>query len=164
MQEWHNLEKRMSLKQVQAFIKTVLADERVQKEFPDFFAKNYTIVAEGRRGKRGCARGGRSLPTICLPEWTRNHQYVLHEMCHHLVGFQYNKHNDQDVAAHGREFAAGLLKLVQWFVGRGWSTDLKTAFKENKVKHRAKRKLSEEQRQALRKRMVLVRQAAGEKK
>jgi len=58
---------------------------------------------------------------------------------------------------HGRQFCRTYLSIVQHFLGKGVSEQLSAAFKEFGVKTRVRRELSEEQKLALKERMLKLR-------
>jgi hypothetical protein len=58
---------------------------------------------------------------------------------------------------HGRQFCRTYLSIVQHFLGKEVSTQLSTAFKEFGVKTRVRRELTEEQKKALKDRMMALR-------
>ena len=110
--------------------------------------KHYRIVAvtfpPDVTDGRGARRAYGSRRRISLPLWTRSKWIILHEIAHGLmIGF---------VAAHGREFAACYLALVQHFLGKDDAELLKMSFKQYHVKYRPKKKLSEDALAELRKR------------
>ena len=93
---------------------------------------------------------------IKLPKWAREDWIILHEVCH--VVTCYSKY-----AAHGREYASNYLKLVQHFIGKEYSDELKRAFKRNRVKYSKKKELTETHKEILRKNIAIARNAVKNK-
>jgi putative metallohydrolase (TIGR04338 family) len=65
---------------------------------------------------------------ICLPPWARCERVILHEVAHTLTASRH--------AAHGPEFAAVFLTLVDNHMGRHIGTALRKSFAAKKVKYR----------------------------
>lgn len=89
--------------------------------------------------------------------WLLNELTLLHELAHTIRSRTYGDHL---VASHGWEWASVYVGLVQRFMGRDCAGMLKARFREAKIrftKPRARRELTEEQRQALRDRLAAAR-------
>jgi putative metallohydrolase (TIGR04338 family) len=85
----------------------------------------YIDVRDGRGRRSACAFNKH---TIALPRWARTDVFVLHELTHTVVNFNYTK-----VADHGREFAKEFLGLVKRFMGKECYLILKESYKKNHV-------------------------------
>lgn len=66
---------------------------------------------------------------ICLPPWSRNPRVMLHEIAHVLTPSRY--------AAHGPEFAAMFVTLVELELGKEAARKLRDSFVANKVRYRS---------------------------
>jgi putative metallohydrolase (TIGR04338 family) len=109
-------------------------------------------VADGRGGHNARAHQHR----IQIPTRARQEHVVLHELAHCLTW--------NDGAAHGWEFAAVLVALVQHQMGKPKADALKASFRAHKVRYtkpRPKRVLSEAEKQALRDRLDAMRRTAA---
>lgn len=128
------------------FVEKVWRDAYVRSTFP--MATRYPAprVDDGR-GTR-IARG--SISRINLPLWARSKHVALHEIAHAL------RVTGAREAAHGREFAARFIVLVQHFMGRSYADALKAAFKKHRVRYKPKRTLSPETIARLRERGALL--------
>lgn len=113
-----------------------------------WFQRRWSIPAlpqiEDGRGSRR-ARGGMS--RLQFPRWSRYEMVVLHELAHFVTIRTYGHYG---AAAHGREYCAIYLELVEHMMGTGAAADLRDAFKAHGVKYKPKRELSPERREALR--------------
>lgn len=92
---------------------------------------------------------------IQLPKWAREPIILLHETAHVLAP-------RVDAAWHGWQFCEVYLDLVRHVMGKQTADELKAAFKRHRVRFtepRAKRELTEEQKQVLRDRLAATRQA-----
>lgn len=141
---------------VERFTKRLLTQKRVKDAFPKAARYQLPKVGDGRRRRRAC--GWES--GIAIPRWARNEAVVVHELAHTIALREYGR---GDVAFHGWEFCATYLKLTLYAMGREAHDVLKAAFKANRVRYtapRAKRQLTDEQRQALADRLALGRLAA----
>jgi len=65
-----------------------------------------------------------------FPRWARSTPVLLHE-----IGHAASLHRYGMVAAHGPEFAAVYLRLVQHYLGIGAHTRLNAAFMKHRVRH-----------------------------
>lgn len=63
-------------------------------------------------------------------------------------------------ASHGWQFAAILLNLVRWFLGKDFERELKAAFRKNHVRFAPKKQLTEAQRVAAAERLRAIRMRA----
>ena len=84
-------------------------------------------VKDGRGRRTACADniwtcGG----VIKLPLWARTKTVILHEIAHHIAGFE---------EAHGRKFAKIYLELVNKYIGKFEGSILRRAYKECRVKY-----------------------------
>lgn len=80
------------------------------------------------RNKAYGAASGYTNSHICLPPWSRIERVILHEVAHTLTP----RHH----AAHGPEFAAVFITLVDNHMGRHIGTALRKSFTANRVKYR----------------------------
>lgn len=130
---------------VEKFCDKVTSSCWTQKHFGP---RNKVVVKDGRGTRNAFARSW----MINIPLWARSSDIVLHELAHVFV---------QRKPPHGPLFAAAYLKLVKHFMGKEAHTALKQAFRKNRVKTkiRAKRILTNEQKEILRERMVKARAA-----
>lgn len=144
------------VKDMERFVKRVLGMKRVQDAFPRARLSTWLPRVEDGRGRRaagGCAH------YITMPLWSRNEAVVLHELAHTI-----NARVNNDTAGHGWQFCSIYLTLTLHAMGREAHDALKAAFKANRVRYtapRAKRQLTDEQRQALADRLALARLAAA---
>lgn len=101
-----------------------------------------------RKGGRGAVSWGGE---ISLGTWARTPLILLHELAHELTAYA--------PASHGPEFAAVYLRLVSRFLGRDAAKQLRLNFRAQRVRTRRKRKrrLTPEQREVLRDRMLALR-------
>lgn len=102
-------------------------------------------------------RGSHASPWngVTLGKHHYNELIVIHELVHVLVG-------SEGGAWHNWRFCATYLDLVRHAIGKETHDELKAAFKAHRVKFtapRAKRELTEEQRQVLRERIAKARAA-----
>jgi len=116
------------------------------------------MVDEGRKGRRmACWKSWEK--TIHLPSWARTELIILHELAH--AAHDGSPDWDWTQAAHGWQFCAVYLQLVQRYLGRSAHDILAASFKLGGVRYqkpRAKRVLTEEQKQVLRDRLAAHRE------
>lgn len=114
------------------------------------------VIRPGHGARRAFASGR---GTITLPRWARNRAVMLHELSHLVVSLEYRR---SECAFHGWQFCQVYLNLVRSVMGQDIHDALKAQFKKDRVKFtppRAKRKMTEEQKQVLRDRLVVARAA-----
>jgi putative metallohydrolase (TIGR04338 family) len=119
------------------------------------FEDRPAIVVMDGRGRRRAGAAGRM---ITMPKWSRTEHSTLHEVAHIVT--------TGDHASHGWQFAAHELELVHHMMGKAKADALKASFKAHNVrftKPRAKRVLTEAEKEVLRERLAKAR-AAGAKK
>lgn len=135
-----------TLGDVQDFVDRVLARKRVIKRFGQKKAR----ITAARRGGASYVFDGSNVMHI-NPDHAPNTMLMLHELAHVLA----------PLARHGHEFADAYLFLVREMMGREAHDKLKAAFKAKRVrtKAKAKRVLTEEQKQVLRERLAAARAA-----
>ena len=113
---------QMSLAECETYVNSVLRTAHVKQNF-NFMGR--VKVTDGRGRDSGMADFSEdSRPIIRLPRFTRNQYYILHELSHHLVGFN---------AKHGPEFTRTLLHLVRAEMGQVAYKTLKDSLIRNKV-------------------------------
>lgn len=140
---------------------------QVSKETVERDGKRITTIVEERRvpritvlpgiGKRN-AHGDPWRRAIQLPRWAREPQILLHELAHVLT--------PSSAIPHGWEFCETYLDLVRHIMGKQHADELKRNFRQQRVrftKPRAKRVLTEAQKQVLRDRMAVARAARAAK-
>jgi len=93
------------------------------KWFIDKFNYNSIKVKDGRGRRSACA----TKYYIKLPVWSRYKLCILHEVAHTITPYNY--------AGHGREFANNFLVLVRHFMGKEPYFELKSLFKQHRVKY-----------------------------
>lgn len=103
--------------------------------------RSAVTVRAGNRTRATCRWTGTWLLTF--PKWAQTRWVVIHECCHGLA--------PRDTAAHGWQFAAAYLRVVEQFLGVDSAKRLKDAFKKCGVRYRApiSRPISPERRAQL---------------
>lgn len=111
-----------TVKEVEGFIN--------EKILP-FMKENYDIkkivVGDGRGRRRACAMFDRM--TIKLPKWARKDWVIAHEIAH-LPFTGTDGHS-----AHGEDFCALYLKLIEMIMGGEVRHSLENSFDENGVRY-----------------------------
>lgn len=141
-----------TVEQMQTYVDKLLSSAWFQRRW----GKHRLTVRPGYGFRRAVAETGRN--RIQMPLWARCEAVLLHEIAHHCTWWQHRN----DVAPHGREYAANYVELVGHLMGRESAELLKVSFRAGKVKFtkpRAKRELTEEQREELRQRLATARAA-----
>ncbi len=166
---WYKTAGRMeSVEECQAFVDKVVASDWLHREFAATAPWVKIVVEDGRGRRSACAYtiGNR----ISMPVWSRSRAIVLHELAHHVVDDTYRRdykrrqhtHGSKaeytPPAAHGWEFAACQLALVRHFMGVKEHDELREAFRKHKVRYKARRVLSPEQRAASAARFAAMRE------
>jgi putative metallohydrolase (TIGR04338 family) len=135
--------------EVERYVARVLSRQSILRRYPNL---NPDVqVKDGRGTRRAMAHGARA---ISLPLWARNDWVTLHELAHTIVSRHYLR---VDAAPHGWQYCAIYLDLVMSMMGKEAHDALKASFKAHKVRYtepRAKRVLTEEQREVLRARLA----------
>lgn len=109
-------------------------------------------VKDGRGRTSAGAWGSRH---ITLPKWARTPVVILHEIAHCVT------HTEHDsVAGHGWEYVAIFLDLVRHFLGVEAHGKFRTILKQHRVRMRAKRVMSPEQKAAMVARLAPYRKGA----
>ncbi len=75
---------------------------------------------------------------LSLPRWARSRIVILHELAHCITGIKHGYYERDTVPFHGREFCSHLLALVKRWLGPDQARALQAAFKEHRVKYRAR--------------------------
>jgi len=158
--EWEIIDnfEELSLLECWRFLAETITSKKFVKRFPQTFvylAKNWENdipAAEEYRPQRrlrylysGDRRGGLKLrpgyrrrnaeaycSTITLPCWSRNKLTLLHELAHICCWNELP--NGSKVSAHGKEFAAIYLLLVEMRLGKSVKDELFDAMQQHKVK------------------------------
>jgi len=132
-----------TLASLEETVRLILATPAVRERFK--YAPSFVKI-EATRAHRGTAYGTRR---IKLPRFARrpaNYAYLLHEVAHILVSSELGTTS----AWHGREFAATMIFLADYFMGQTVAERLRDAYRKHGVKWRAKLRLSPERRLQLR--------------
>lgn len=148
-QHWISNDMGSSIK----FVDKVLASKWFQSLADKLDRRMVTVEVLDGRGRRSAASySWRN--AITVPTNMRNKPVLLHELTHQLL----RRHK---VAAHGPEFAALMLRMVQHFLGKDAASYLRQNYRKHRVRTRAKRTriLTDEQRAALRSRLEAARAA-----
>lgn len=141
-----------TMAEVEAFAESVLAKRSVQRRFG--WQRPLEEYRDGRGRRSAYAEGGYA---IGVPRSLRSRWVVLHELSHVIVQRTFHP----EPAWHGWEFADVYLQLVWCVLGKEAHNGLRDAFRANGVRYkapRARRQLTEEQREALRLRMAGMRE------
>lgn len=156
-----------TVKDVERFTRRVLSAKRVLKRWP-FMHERAVEVRDGRRRSSSCAEGDGMIRII------RNHRnaaVVLHELAHiiHYRGSKWYVTQEYGMRPpapdedplwhqpHGYQFCRIFLDLVLLYMGKPAADGLKAAFKAQRVRYKAKRRMSPEQRAAAGERLKRVR-------
>lgn len=123
--------KAMEFREVCKFTANLINFAFVQRRYGAELNRAPVHVTEKTRGHY--ARGGAT--GIFLPPWAWNKGIICHELAHVIV----QRRHGGTVAAHGWEFAAIYLDLVQAALGPERRLRLEAAFKAGKVRFRAPR-------------------------
>lgn len=129
-----------------AFVRQVWRSPWTRRKWPFVTYNAPPYVADGR----GTLYARGSLGRLNLPRWSRTKPVILHELAHALTWHR------RDIAAHGREFAAVLLELVQHWLGVAAAKKLRAAFRAGRVRYRPKRLLTPAQLERLREQRLAV--------
>lgn len=157
-----------SLGDITRFYRRVLTAKRVLKRWP-FLHK---VAVPKVQPASGCAAYGYSRITFNIRG--RNLKTVLHELAHAIHDFGSDRWltqahgirpptKEEDPRwheGHGYQFCRIYLDLVLLYMGREAMLGLKAAFKKHRVRYKAPRRISPEQRQALVERMRQMRPPA----
>jgi putative metallohydrolase (TIGR04338 family) len=146
----------LTVKDIERYVKRVMTMKRVRDTFPRSARYQILEIKDGRGRRSACGWSG----GISIPTWARNEGIVIHELAHVVC----QREHGYNVAGHGWQFCSIYLTLTLHAMGREAHDALKKAFKENRVRYtkpRARRQLSDEQRQALADRLALGRLAAA---
>lgn len=149
-----------TLEECEVFLAKVCQSKYLVKKYGWMGRNKLTEKSERRiplprliRGRAGTRAWASSLNTITLPEWCWNERIILHELAHLL---------NSSVRMHDWKFCEIYLDLVRHIMGKETHDALKASFKTGRVKFtkpRAKRELTEEQKQVLRERLTKAREA-----
>jgi len=90
-------------------------------------------VKDGRGSPRARAR----MNTVMVPTWARNKPTMIHELAHVAT--------PGGVGAHGPEFCRNYIALASRFLGERVATELKKAFRRNRVKFQKPKAMTPEQ-------------------
>jgi hypothetical protein len=117
----------------------------------DECGKTWDVKIENGRSRALAFGWGR----IAIPKWARTKMIVLHELSHIALS-RTTLRDCKSIAPHGREFAAFYLKIVRRFLGVEVHDQLRAAFVKGGVKYKPKKVLSDEQREILRARGLVL--------
>ena len=152
---------------VERFVRRVFSAKRVLRRWP--FLQDHAIEVHCGAGCRNALAFDDQM--IKIPLWARTEFTVLHELAHIIhkrgakvsVTRQYGIRPpslDEDRAwyqGHGYQFCRIFLDLVKLYMGGDMERALKRRFKMYRVRYKAPRKLSPEQRLALANRLRRLR-------
>lgn len=142
----------MTQKQMLRRLRQVTHSKWMRKAYKQL-GTNVPLAFNRQSWATGGARGMRFPPSgVLLNEMT-----LLHELAHVV---QHRTPGGHLTAGHGWEWASVYVALVQRFMGRESARLLKLHFRQAKIRFtqpRAKRQLTEEQKQALRDRLAAAR-------
>jgi len=155
-----------SLDEIERFYKRVLTAKRVLKRWPFLYK---VAVLPKVEAANGCAAYGWRRVTFDIQG--RNLKTALHELAHviHDYGQEQCLLRDHGLKApsklenprwyegHGYQFCRIYLDLVLLYMGREKMLGLKAAFKKHRVRYKAPRKMSPEQRAAVVSRLAKLR-------
>lgn len=119
------------VKQIDRWLKSRLKLLSIQKRYARELRR--PIRVDDGRGCRSALGGG---GVIKLPRWSRFKLVILHETAHVICERRYG----DSVAAHGWQFAAIFLDLVQFGMGADARKELERGFKETRCRWRAPKK------------------------
>lgn len=121
---------RLTIDECQRFVDGVCSSPTIREQYGYTRAAPTIVAGHGNRD-RGCYKQREN--EIHLPEWTRVHWYVLHELAHALVP------PTSERPAHGREWAACYVELLRIYTGRYAVERLTREFKARRVTWKPKR-------------------------
>jgi putative metallohydrolase (TIGR04338 family) len=149
-----------SVEDVKARILQILDFAYIKDNFHSLERLRKNVVVRPGKGARKASYREWGV-TFTMPIWARHEYVILHEMAHMLDSHRNEyKGTVQNSASHGWLFTLTLLDLVRTVMGVKAYNDLKASFKKHKVRYtrpRAKRAITDEQRQALRERVAKAR-------
>lgn len=126
--EWHGALTRpvglLSLQECEAYVAKVWSHAWVANFPTKGRSSTPPTVRDGRGTRRAYSYGGE----IGLPRWARKEWVILHELAHELTADKF--------AAHGPEFVACYLRLVETFLGFEQRQKLGAEFLKRRVKTR----------------------------
>jgi putative metallohydrolase (TIGR04338 family) len=171
----HMGERLHSVQDVERFTRRVFASKRVLKRWP--WLDGHSVEVHDGGGMRSAY--AYNAYKIAIPLWARNAFVVLHELAHiihraggrecwqtpHKVqqhGIAMPSHTEDPLwhQAHGYAFCRIHLDLVLLFIGREAHDALKASYKTQRVRYKAKRKMSPEARAAAAARLKKLRPKA----
>lgn len=120
-----------SVAEVEEYLDGILRKAWFKNRWPRVANYQGIKVHDGRGTRIARASYGVYGGWISLPRWARNEAVLLHELAHVCVRSKYNVYKR---AAHGREYAATLLQLVTWKMGKEVGDKLRDAYREHGVK------------------------------
>jgi len=129
------------IEQIQRYVARLVTSDWFRHEFGRHIA---VPRIEKGRGSNADGLGRR----IRIATWGFTKMVVLHELAHCIISRGYWEHGGpwhhekHKPAAHGREFAAVMLKLVQHEMGVEEARILRQSYVQKGVKYRAKKTLS----------------------
>ncbi len=142
----------MTIEECRAFAHKALSSKYIERRFGEDVVKRLRRNLAIWNG-RGGGMAHRYTSTITLGVYARRESIVLHELVHLLV---------RQGPAHGWQFCAGLLDLVRHVMGQQAHDELKTSFRQHKVKFtapRVKREMAPEEKAILVERLAVARAA-----
>ena len=155
---WKHGEKFQTVGEMQVYVDKVMSSAWFKRRWP-YVARGGITVLDGRGRRSACAQDlwGVGM-AIKMPTWSRSEPVILHEIAHHCA----DEIHGSNAPGHGWGFTSTFLELITHEMGPDVGDELKQSFKEHNVRFRApraKRKLTEEQREVLRERMAVARAA-----
>lgn len=131
---WSDPSNLLSLQDCQELADVIMYDPWVRRRWPK--ASPIVKVVDPPKHRRAACARSISGQQILLPPWSRQAYLVIHELAHHLVGWQYHGRNPQPIPAHGAEFASAVLELTERFMGKYHAKVLHDSFVKHKVRFR----------------------------
>ena len=115
-ERWVKLEKKMSNYEVEEFVLEVLVSD-VWSYFNQMFTYDKDKLVKLNLNPRATRVATGGIGGLSLPHWAKTRGTILHELAHVIIQrtFNYSSKKDQNIQAHGREYAFVYLYLVKNF-------------------------------------------------
>lgn len=141
---------KMTLDECRKALDKILASAWVKRHYGARLGLGVDLL-DGRGSRNGRAHSPMfCVPRIHLPKVCRTLPVLCHELAHVVT--------PNDKTAHGWQFALNYLRLVGHVLGQHRQLGLRESFRKHRVRYKRKRQLSPEQREALRQRMLKLRE------
>lgn len=123
-----------TLDEVERYIRSILGDAWLRKEFPSMMYCGTFDLKDGRGRRSACFMALNGWVEFSFPRWSRNEVVIIHEVAHWIM-HQECKLKNIRYASHGPEFASAMSRLIHRRMGDETFRELTNSFRDHGVRY-----------------------------